>query len=216
MFRFDPRIQLPKIVTRYFPKALWRLPGNQKRVVLTFDDGPIPEVTPWVLKLLKEENIKACFFCVGENVKRNSEVFQQVIDAGHQVGNHTFNHMQGLKNTAEVYFENIEKAASYIDSKLMRPPHGWLQKSQYQKVIKNYQMVMWDIISRDYDAKSSPQKVIDNVLNFVRPGSIIIFHDSLKAEKNLKVALPIVIEKLKEEGYQFALLPETKEAKVAS
>ncbi|WP_159521550.1 polysaccharide deacetylase family protein [Sunxiuqinia indica] len=216
MFRFDPRIQLPKIVTRYFPKALWRLPGNQKRVVLTFDDGPIPEVTPWVLKLLKEENIKACFFCVGENVKQNQEIFQQVIDAGHQVGNHTFNHLQGLKNTDEVYFENIEKAASYIDSKLMRPPHGWLRKSQYQKVIKSYQMVMWDIISRDYDAKSSPPKVIDNVLNFVRPGSIIIFHDSLKAEKNLKVALPIVIEKLKEEGYQFALLPETKEAKVAS
>ena len=208
MHRFDPRIQLPKGITRYFPNALWRLPENKKQVVLTFDDGPIPEVTPWVLNLLKEENIKACFFCVGENVQRYPEVFQQVIDEGHQVGNHTFNHMQGLKNPNEIYFENIEKAARYIDSSFMRPPHGWMRKSQYHEVSKNYQVVMWDVISRDYDAKISPEKVTKNVLNFVRPGSIIIFHDSIKAQKNMKQALPVVIKTLKEKAYEFALLTE--------
>lgn len=209
MLRFDPRIRLPKLATHYFPNALWRLPGDEKKVVLTFDDGPVPEVTPWVLNLLKGENIKACFFCVGENVKRHPEVYQQIIADGHQTGNHTFNHMQGLKNTDEAFLANVEKAAAYIDSTLMRPPHGWMSKSQYQELTKKYEVVMWDLISRDYQEKISPESVVSNVMNFVRPGSIIIFHDSVKAQKNLKPALPVVIKELKQKGYQFTLLPET-------
>jgi peptidoglycan/xylan/chitin deacetylase (PgdA/CDA1 family) len=208
MLRFDPRIRLPKLATRYFPNALWRLPGDEKKVALTFDDGPVPEVTPWVLNLLKEENIKACFFCVGENVERHPEVYQQIIADGHQVGNHTFNHLQGLKTTDDAFFANVEKAATYVDSEFMRPPHGWLRKSQYRELTKNYQVVMWDIVSRDYITNVSPESVVNNVLKFVRPGSIIIFHDSVKAQKNLQPALPVVIRKLKEDGYQFALLPE--------
>lgn len=210
MYQFDPRIQLPKIATRYFPQALWRLPGKEKRVVLTFDDGPITEVTPWVLELLRKENIKACFFCVGENVQRHPEVFQQIVDEGHQIGNHTFNHMQGMQNTDEDYFKNIEKAAQFIPSSLMRPPHGWMRKSQYREVSKHYQIVMWDIISRDYDATLSAESVKNNVLNFVRPGSVIIFHDSLKAQKNMQSALPDVIRELKKRDYKFALLPEER------
>ncbi len=213
MLRFDPRIRLPTLATRYFPKALWRLSGDEKKVALTFDDGPIPEVTPWVLELLKEENIKACFFCVGENVERHPEVYRQIVAAGHQVGNHTFNHLQGLKTPDEDFLANVEKAAAYVDSKFMRPPHGWLRKSQYQELTKNYRMVMWDLISRDYQAKISPEAVVSNVIQFVRPGSIIIFHDSVKAQKNLKSALPVVIKKLKQKGYQFTLLPETDKQK---
>lgn len=208
MLRFDPRIRLPKLATRYFPNALWRLPGDEKKVALTFDDGPVPEVTPWVLNLLKEENIKACFFCVGENVKRHPEVYQQIIADGHQVGNHTFNHLQGLKTTNEDFFANVEKAATYVDSKFMRPPHGWMRKSQYQELAEKYQVVMWDLISRDYITKVSSDDVVSNVMNFVRPGSIIIFHDSVKAQKNLKPALPVIIKKLKQKGYQFTLLHE--------
>ncbi|WP_053183212.1 polysaccharide deacetylase family protein [Sunxiuqinia dokdonensis] len=208
MLRFDPRIRLPKVATRFFPNALWRLPGDKKQVALTFDDGPVPEVTPWVLKLLKEENIKACFFCVGENVKRHPEVYRQILANGHQVGNHTFNHLQGLKTKDEDFFANIEKAAKYVDSRFMRPPHGWMRKSQYRKLVEKYQVVMWDLISRDYITKVSPDAVVSNVMNFVRPGSIIIFHDSVKAQKNLKPALPVVIKKLKQKGYQFTLLPE--------
>ena len=209
MLRFDPRIRLPKLATCCFPNALWRLPGDEKKVALTFDDGPVPEVTPWVLSLLKEEGIKACFFCVGENVARHPEVYQQIIADGHQVGNHTFNHLQGLKTKDEAFLANVEKAALHIDSEFMRPPHGWMRKSQYLELTKNYQVVMWDLISRDYQADISPEGVVSNVIRFVRPGSIIIFHDSLKAQKNLKGALPVVIKELKHKGYQFTLLPET-------
>lgn len=208
MLRFDPRIRPPKLATRFFPDAIWRLSGDKKQVVLTFDDGPVPEVTPWVLKLLKEESIKACFFCVGENVQRYPDLYQQIKAEGHQTGNHTFNHMQGLKNPDNTFLANVEKAAGYIDSPFMRPPHGWMRQSQYRELNKNYQIVMWDLISRDYQSKIGPEAVVKNVLNFVRPGSVLIFHDSIKAEKNVKPALPVVIRKLKEKGYQFALLPE--------
>lgn len=215
MLRFDPRIQPPVLLTRYFPKALWRLSGKQKQVALTFDDGPIPEVTPWVLDLLDKEQIKACFFCVGENVKRHPELFQQLRDRGHQVGNHTFNHLQGLKTPDDDYFNNVELAEKFIQSRLLRPPHGLLKKSQYKALNSQYQLVMWDIISRDYRSDLTPEKVVSNVMNFVRPGSIIIFHDSLKAEKNLKEALPVVIKNLKQKGYTFTLIPEEYQ-KVAS
>ena len=145
---------------------------------------------------------------MGENVERHPELYQQIIANGHQVGNHTFNHLQGLKTPDEAFLANVEKAATYVDSKFMRPPHGWLRKSQYRELTKDYEVVMWDLISRDYKEKTSPKAVVSNVMNFVRPGSIIIFHDSVKAQKNLRPALPVVIKKLKEEGYQFTLLPE--------
>lgn len=211
MQRFDPRIRLPRVLTGFFPGAIWRLPDNGKRVVLTFDDGPIPEVTPWVLDLLRQEQIKACFFCVGENVKRYPHIYQQILDEGHQVGNHTFNHLQGLKTPSRDYFRNIEKAAGYIQSDLFRPPHGLMRWTQFNEISKNYQVVMWDILSGDYKPELSPENLIQNVLDFVRPGSIITFHDSIKSKKNLMVALPEIISKLKEQEYQFTKLPQSKE-----
>lgn len=211
MQRFNPSIRLPRLLTRYFPEAFWRVPTSDKTVYLTFDDGPIPEVTPWVLDLLKAEQIQACFFCVGDNVKKHPNVHRRIVDEGHQVGNHTFNHLQGLKTPNKHFFRNIEKASDYIQSDLFRPPHGWMRKSQYEEIKQDYQIVMWDIISGDYKQDLNPEDVATNVLKLVRPGSIITFHDSLKSQKNLYQALPKVIAELKKRGYQFGLIPTKKE-----
>jgi len=211
MQRFNPSIRLPWLLTRYFPEAFWRVPKSDKTVYLTFDDGPIPDVTPWVLDLLKAEQIKACFFAVGDNVKKHPHVFRRILDEGHQVGNHTFNHLQGLKTPNKHFLNNIEKASEYIQSDLFRPPHGWMRKSQYDQIKEDYQIVMWDIISGDYKQDLSPEDVANNVLKLVRPGSIITFHDSLKSQKNLYHALPKVIAELKKSGYQFGLIPTKKE-----
>lgn len=199
----NPQIRLPYLLTRLFPGAVFRVPTREKEVFLTFDDGPMPEVTPWVLALLKQEGIKACFFAVGENVKRNPELFKQVQQEGHLVGNHTFNHMQGLKNADETYYANVKKADKLIPGNLFRPPHGLLRLRQFRKLKKNFHFIMWDIISQDFDKRLSPEQVSQNVLRNLRPGSVIIFHDSLKAEKNMKAALPIVIREMKKRGYRF-------------
>ncbi len=207
MMRLNPGVRLPRIVRFLYGKALWRIKREEKVVYLTFDDGPISEVTPWVLDLLKQENIKATFFCVGENVKKHPAVFQQVLAGGHAVGNHTFNHVQGLKSNRDSYLSNIEKADRLIGSSLFRPPHGFLKHSQYRLLKKKYRIVMWDVLSRDFDRRISATEVSDNVTDFVRSGSIIVFHDSLKAEKNMKEALPEVIRSLKKQDYRFETIP---------
>jgi peptidoglycan/xylan/chitin deacetylase (PgdA/CDA1 family) len=207
MPHFDPRVQLPGIVTWLFPSAIWRFPEAGKKVFLSFDDGPIPEVTPWVLALLKKENIPATFFCVADNVRKHPEVFAMIRDNGQTVGNHTFNHLQGLKTPTTEFVRNVEKADALVQSDLFRPPHGFLKRKQYQVLRKQYQLIMWDVVSCDYDIRLSPERVFDNVKRFVRNGSIIVFHDSLKAEKNLRVALPKTIEWLKQQGYSFGSIP---------
>lgn len=204
---YDPRVRLPGFFTSLFDSAVWRLNENDRIVYLTFDDGPIPEVTPWVLELLQKEEIKATFFCVGENVQKYPEVYRQILEHGHSVGNHTFNHFQGLKSDDEDFFKNIELAGKYIDSDLFRPPHGWLKASQYNYLKKKYRIVMWDLISCDYDRRLKPENVLKNVTGFVRPGSIITFHDSVKAENNLRKALPLSIKWIKEQGYRFEAIP---------
>ena len=207
MKRFDPRVRLPGFFTSLFKDAVWRFKEAGQVVYLTFDDGPIPEVTPWVLELLKRENIKATFFCVGENVQKYPDVYQQILEDGHSVGNHTFNHLQGFKNNDQDFFTNIEKAATYIDSDLFRPPHGLLKASQYKYLKKKYRMIMWDLISCDYDSRLNHGKVFKNVTDFVRPGSILTFHDSEKAKTNLMKALPLSIKWMKEQGYCFEAIP---------
>lgn len=199
----SPQIRLPYPLRLLFPGALFRVPTREKEVFLTFDDGPIPEVTPWVLDFLKHEGLKACFFCVGENVQRYPGLFQRLHAEGHLTGNHSFNHLQGLKTDDKLYFDNIEKASAYIPGKLFRPPHGLLRPRQFKKLKSRYRFVMWDIISRDFDQLLSPEQVAANVLKNVRAGSVIIFHDSVKAEKNMKAALPVVIRELRQRGYQF-------------
>ena len=200
--------QTPDFIRKLIPGAVWRLPQKEKTVYLTFDDGPIPEVTPWVLDLLRKYNIKATFFCVGDNVRKHPEVFKMLVSAGHSVGNHTFNHLQGFKVKSDKYVENVELADTYIRSNLFRPPHGHLRIRQGTKLSKKFRFVMWDVITRDYNMKLSGEYVLNVVKRYVRNGSIIVFHDSIKAEKNMKYALPRAIEFLLSEGYKFEKITE--------
>jgi len=210
MKRFDPRVRLPGFITSLYTSAIWRFPETDRVVYLTFDDGPNPEVTTWVLNLLREEDIQATFFCVGENVMKYPEVYRQVLEDGHSVGNHTFNHWQGLKHFDRDYFKNIEKAKIYINSNLFRPPHGWLKTTQYHFLKKRFRIIMWDLISCDYDNRLKPEQVLRNITDFVRPGSIITFHDSIKAKPNMVEVLPQAIRWMKEQGYRFEAIPYEK------
>ena len=195
--------QPPKLLRWLYPRALWRMDKNVKAVYLTFDDGPIPEITPWVLDLLDKYNIKATFFLVGDNVRKHPEEFKMIVERGHRVGNHTFNHISGLKYLSYNYLENTNKADELIKSKLFRPPHGWMRWGQYMVLSHRYTVVMWDLVTRDYSKRLNGRQVFRNVKKYVRNGSIITFHDSIKSEKNLKYALPRSIEWLLEQGYEF-------------
>ncbi len=200
--------QVPEFIRKIYPNTIWRLPKKEKTVYLTFDDGPIPEVTPFVLDLLKQYGIKATFFCVGENVKKHPDVFQRVLEEGHLVGNHTYNHLAGFTNFVKKYLLNVEKAHAYIKSNLFRPPHGTFRYGQFIFLRHRYDIIFWDVVTRDYNNKISGEKVLSIVKKYTRNGSIIVFHDSLKAEKNMRYALPKAIEWLKSEGYQFEQLTE--------
>lgn len=194
---------VPNLITKAFPSLIWKIPEREKVLYLTFDDGPIPEATPWVLETLKKHNAKATFFCVGDNVRKHPEIYQQVLDAGHSVGNHTFNHLNGWTTPPKEYIENIEKAAGYIDSNLFRPPRGLIRNPHFQSIKQNYKVIMWNVLSIDYEKKLSPQQCLRNVTKNAKPGSIVVFHDSIKAWKNMSYALPLVLEHFSKLGYQF-------------
>ena len=202
-------IEQPPLLYRiFFPEAIWRIKRKQQRVVyLTFDDGPIPEVTPWVLDTLDKYNVKATFFMVGDNVRRHPWIFEDIKKRGHSFGNHTMHHLKGLKVSTQHYLNDINKASKYIDSCLFRPPHGLMRPSQARAIKKNYNIVMHDLVTRDYSHKLNGEEVLNNVKKYARNGSIIVFHDSLRAERNLKFALPRAIEWLKNEGYEFSTIP---------
>ena len=195
-----------QIAEMAFPKFTWRVPGDPK-VYLTFDDGPIPDITEWVLETLASFNVPATFFCVGENVEKYPEIYKRILDAGHSVGNHTYNHLNGWKTDNTKYLDNIAKAATIIDSKLFRPPYGKIRPSITNKVLLSYKIVMWDVLSRDYDNDISEEKCLTTVTKKVNKGSIIVFHDSIKAETNLRYALPKTIEFLLANGYELGKLP---------
>ncbi len=152
--------------------------------------------------------IKATFFCVGDNVRKYPEIYQEVLDRGHKVGNHTFNHIQGIKTLTRNYLKNTELASEYIDSPLFRPPHGHMRLPQFFMLRKKYKIILWDVVTRDYRNRLNPEDVLNNVKKYARNGSIVVFHDSLKAEKNMKYALPLAIEWLKEQGYIFKMIEE--------
>jgi len=192
-----------------FPNTVWRIEDPvRKTVYLTFDDGPIPEVTPWVLDLLDKYAIKATFFCVGDNVRKYAYLYEDILDSGHRVGNHTFNHLQGWLTAPKKFLTNTREADKLIGSTLFRPPHGHMIFPQPLLLKREgYKIVMWDVVTRDYNQKLPPERVLENVKKHTRDGSIVVFHDSLKAEKNMKYALPRAIEWLKGEGYTFELIP---------
>jgi peptidoglycan-N-acetylglucosamine deacetylase len=189
-----------------FPSLIWRKDPSLKKLYLTFDDGPVPEITAWVLDLLKKENINATFFCVGDNVQKNPEIYQRIQNEGHVVGNHTYNHMNGWDFPTKEYLENIEKCAELVNSSLFRPPYGKLKPSQVSNLISQYSIIMWDVLSGDYDKNTSPEKCLKNVKDHFRNGSIIVFHDSQKAKRNLMYALPLFIRYAKTEGFEFDIL----------
>lgn len=200
--------QPPLLYRLLFPEALWRINRKgQRTVYLTFDDGPIPEVTPWVLDLLDSYNIKATFFLVGDNVRRNPHLLEEIKRRGHSWGNHTMHHLQGMKVTALRYIRDITEADILIGSPLFRPPHGLLRWKQAAAIKSHYNIVMYDLVTRDYSRKLSPDQVVENVKRYARNGSIIVFHDSLKAEKNLREALPRAIQWLRNQGYEFKKIP---------
>lgn len=186
-----------------FPGAIWRIPAEKKCVYLTFDDGPIPEVTPWVLDRLDEFGIKATFFCVGDNVRKYPDIYQMVLDRGHRVGNHTYNHLQGIQYWSSHYVDNVHKASEYIHSNLFRPPHGHMRFPQVVRIEQDYRIVMWDVVTRDYSPHMSPNGVFNVVKNYTRNGSVIVFHDSLKGEHNMREAMPRSVKWLLEQGYEF-------------
>ena len=192
-------VKTPGIIQTLFAGLVWRI-AKSKKVYLTFDDGPVPEATPWILDLLKSKNIKATFFCVGENVKKHPEIFQRIIDEGHTVGNHTYNHLNAWKTGNEEYSQNVEKASEVIDSRLFRPPYGKLSIGQSKSLRSKYEIIMWDVLSGDFDTSISAQECFTNVKNNAQEGSIIVFHDSLKAIDKLKIVLPQVISYFEEQG----------------
>lgn len=199
--------QPPLLYRLLFPEAVWRIKRKGRKVVyLTFDDGPVPEVTPWVLDLLDKEGIKATFFMVGDNVRRNPGLYEEVKRRGHSYGNHTMHHMQGMKVMGVTYLRDVCEAEALIDSSLFRPPHGIMRWGQAKAIKKHYNIIMYDLVTRDYNKRLTPARVLDNVKRYARNGSIIVFHDSLKAWQNMHVVLPQAIKWLKEQGYEFRQL----------
>ena len=197
-------IEQPACFLRWlYPLALWRMDRHERSVYLTFDDGPIPQVTPWVLSVLRHYNIKATFFMVGDNVRKHPEEFAQVVAEGHRIGNHTYNHIGGLRHGIRSYLANVEKANDLLHTDLFRPPHDWMKWGQYIAVRRRYRVVMWDLVTRDYSTRLNGRDVLFNVRRYARPGSIITFHDSLKSEDKLLYALPRSIEWLLSQGYSF-------------
>lgn len=187
-------------------KLTWRKNPSSKVIYLTFDDGPVPEVTPRVLDLLDKFNLKATFFCVGENVQKYPELYAELIRRGHKTGNHTFNHMKGFSVSSEEYCANVEKASQYIDSTLFRPPYGQIKRSQRKKLQSQYNIVMWDLITHDYNQKLDKESIFNNVKRYSRNGSIVVFHDSIKAKNNMLYVLPLAIEYWNSQGYSFGVL----------
>ncbi|TRX38605.1 polysaccharide deacetylase family protein [Flavobacterium sp. ZT3R18] len=237
-------IKTNSLIKRIFSNYIWDIPNMENKIYLTFDDGPTPEITEWVLEVLKEHQIKATFFCIGKNIQKHPAIFNKIIDNGHAIGNHTFNHLNGWRTLTGEYLENIDLCKSglrlrsapvrlrsapvrlrsapvrlrsvpenlkseilNLKSPLFRPPYGKIKTTQSKKLRQlGYKIIMWDVLSADFDQSISPEKCLENVLQNTKSGSIIVFHDSVKAFKNLEYALPKAIAKLKQKGFEFDVI----------
>lgn len=201
-------IKTPWLLRVLFPNYVWHIRSKEKVVYLTFDDGPHPEVTPWVLDQLKQYDVLATFFCIGKNVQQHTNVYHRIIQSGHAVGNHTQNHLNGWKTATDIYLQNVAEATQFISSNLFRPPYGRIKRSQANGLKKSMhtekaKIIMWDVLSADFDSSISKEQCLFNVLNNVTKGSVIVFHDSEKAFAHLQFVLPKVLENLSKKGYQF-------------
>jgi peptidoglycan-N-acetylglucosamine deacetylase len=208
-------MQPPFLLKKLFRSLVWNIPTKDLILFLTFDDGPIPEVTPSVLEILKRYNAKATFFCIGENVKKHPEIFQRIINDGHTVGNHTHNHLNGWKTKTEDYIDNINKCEAELNIKtkasnlkpFFRPPFGRITRSQYSSIKKHYSIIMWDVISMDWKEHFSAEDCFQIVARKAKPGSIIVFHDSLKAVARMNPALEKILEYFSKKGFRFEGIP---------
>ena len=219
-------VKTPLVVKKMFPNYIWNMPTTNKTLYLTFDDGPTPEITQWALNTLKTFNAKATFFCIGSNIEKHPDIFQIILNEGHGIGNHTHNHLKGWNTKTKTYLENVELCEAIFKTqilnskfqklqskvcklqtancKLYRPPYGQITPKQGKKLIaKGYKIVMWDVLSFDWDKTVSKADCLNNVISKATDGSIIVFHDSVKAAKNMQYALPKVLEHFNEKGYQF-------------
>ncbi len=200
-------LSLQYILRLLFPSLTWRISTNQKVLYLTFDDGPIPEVTPWVLEQLAQYNAKVTFFCIGDNVNKYPDIYKLIIENGHSTGNHTHTHLNAWKNSHENFMDDVQKAEKLIDTKLFRPPYGKITSPLIKALKKKFSIIMWDVLSYDYDSSKNAEYCLNKVKTNSRPGSIIVFHDSLKAELRLRGALPKVLEHFSGLGFTFEAIP---------
>lgn len=207
-------VKTPILFRKLYSECIWSIPVKEQTIFLTFDDGPQPGVTDFVLDVLKQHNAKATFFCIGENVKNNLALFQRLSDEGHAVGNHTFNHLNGWKANNKQYYENIELcnrqldayATTYKGKKIFRPPYGKLYPTQYGYLKEKYSVVMWDVLSFDFDLNVDKEEVLENILNNTRSGSVVVMHDSIKAGSKVKYVLPLLLRHFSDKGYKFAAI----------
>jgi peptidoglycan/xylan/chitin deacetylase (PgdA/CDA1 family) len=212
--RFAP-VKTPLVVKKMLPNYVWDIATDEQIIYLTFDDGPTPDITEWTLKTLSQFNAKATFFCIGNNIEKHPEIFQKVLNDGHSIGNHTHNHIKGWKTSTEDYVANVLKAEKVINSEfriqnsefkvnLFRPPYGQLKNKQGKALRKlGYNIIMWDVIAFDWEAAISSEKCLNNVLTKTENGSIVVFHDSVKASKHLQYALPKMLAYFSEKGFVF-------------
>ncbi len=198
--------KIPRLLRKTFRSLTWEMPAEDRKVYLTFDDGPTPEVTEWVLDRLDEYQARATFFCLGNNVEANPGIFEMIKAREHALGNHSYSHKKGFRTSVRTYIKDVDRAAELIQSDLFRPPYGRIRPAQVRALNKKYRIIMWSVLSVDYDPGLQEKQVIRNVVENVRPGSVIVFHDSLKARKNLYAALPEVLAFLRREGYQTGVI----------
>ena len=196
-------IKSPPILKTVFPNLIWDIKTDKKEIYLTFDDGPHPEITPQILEILNRFNTKATFFCVGENVSKFPETYNSIISNGHSVGNHSYDHINGWKSSNKEYFTNIEKAKTLINSDLFRPPYGRITPSQIKFLKKQYSIIMWSVLTYDFDKKVGKEQCLKNSIIKTQPGSIVVFHDSLKSAENLLYALPLFLKHFTDNGFVF-------------
>tara|TARA_R110002049_G_scaffold279949_3_gene459154 strand:- start:11718 stop:12368 length:651 start_codon:yes stop_codon:yes gene_type:complete len=210
-------VKTPKVVKKMFPNYVWDIPTAHKIIYLTFDDGPTPHITDWTLEILKQYNAKATFFCIGKNVEKHPEIFQKILKEGHDIGNHTQNHIKGWKTKTKDYIEDVEKSQKVIDSEienrqssivnLFRPPYGQIKPKQGKALMAlGYKIIMWDVLSFDWEASVSKEACLGHVIKNTQNGSIIVFHDSVKASRNMQYALPKMLEHFSKKGFVFEVL----------
>lgn len=202
-------VKSPLLLKWYYPSLIWNKTRAQRVIYFTFDDGPIPDVTDFVLKTLKSFNAKATFFCIGDNIQKHPDIFDRLKSEGHRIGNHTFNHLKGWKTEDQVYLQNFWQCQELTNTNLFRPPYGRIKKSQISSLRTEFpelQIVMWDVLSGDFDLKLAPQKCYEQVIKHAENGSIIVFHDSLKAFDRLKYTLPRALQYFSEQGFRFETL----------